>query len=384
MLLSLSPARPGLGVIAASLLFTLIATTAGGISGAAASDKAPEAAAIATVLVGNNEIHATATGPPRAGSELQVDTDSLFHIGSNTKAMTATMLAMLVEEGLLGWETTVSDVWPGQVEEMHEEMRDVSLHELLTHRSGIRAFTDGRDWRHVPELEGDERSRRIAFSLWLLGQEPEVRRGLYHYSNAGYSVASAMVEELSGQSWQELMQERIFDPLGMHVQVGWPLDHGQDEPVGYMRRFGLPLPYGRKQGYSLPAEIAPAGDLSMSMPDYGKFLQLHLDGLTGDPRLLSAESFAFLHEPVGHYACGWIVLDRESILDDEALAGRVSSHDGSAGTFYIHAELDQSRQIAAAAVINIGGDKSRELTEGLVQELLRQDEAAIDSAALNP
>src|SRR5690606_40293924 len=119
----------------------------------------------------------------------------------------------------------------------------------------------------------------------------------------GYAVASAMLEELSGIGWEELMQLRLFEPLGMQVQFGWPLEHDAAQPQGYLRKLGLLMPYGSEQGYDLPQQIAPAGDLSMPLGDYAKFLKLHMDGLAGEPRLLSAETFAFLHEPVGHYAC---------------------------------------------------------------------------------
>src|SRR5690606_26707201 len=128
----------------------------------------------------------------------------------------------------------------------------------------------------------------------------------------------------------------------------------------------LVIPYGRQQGYAMPPEIAPAGDLSMPLGEYAKFLQLHIDGLSGSPRLLSADSFAFLHEPSGHYACGWIVLERDVDSPSGPLHERISTHDGSAGSFYIHTVLSHQRHAAAAAVVNCGSDGARKLTTRMV------------------
>ncbi|MCB1187102.1 beta-lactamase family protein [bacterium] len=326
--------------------------------------------AIGSLLLANGTQEITVKGPLATDKLVPATADSYFHIGSNTKAMTATMIATLVEEGLLDWDTTVSEVWPEQSATFNEAMRDASLHELLTHRSGIQAFTAGSEWKSVPEREGGSRERRLSFAQWLLAQEPAGRRGLYLYSNAGYCVASAMAEERSGQSWEELMQQRLFDPLGMQVQLGWPLDHDAAEPTGYTIRGSKVFPYGRLQGYSMPPEIAPAGDLSMPLGEYAKFLQLHIDGLSGSPSLLSADSFAFLHEPSGHYACGWIVLERDVETPQGPLHERISTHDGSAGTFYIHTVLSHTRHCAAAAVVNCGDDGARKLTTRMVDEQL--------------
>ncbi len=346
------------------LLLTLLLP----LSCPAEADKAVESLARGTLLVDNTGVHVSVEGPLSKDAEEQADADSYFHIGSNTKAMTATMIAMLVEEGLLDWDTTVSEVWPQAAPSFDEAMRDVTLHALLTHRSGIRAFTAGRDWQSVPERSGDGRQRRIEFSRWLLAQAPAGQRGLYLYSNAGYCVASAMVEELSGNSWEQMLRERLFGPLGMEVQFGWPLDHDSMQPQGYLRSAGVLRPFGRSEGYSLPVEIAPAGDLSMPLGEYAKFLRLHLDGLGGEARLLTEESFAFLHEPVGHYACGWIVLDRDRETEEGVVTQRISSHDGSAGSFYLHTELNPAAGYAVAAVVNAGGDASRGLTESLAAD----------------
>ncbi|MCB1217081.1 beta-lactamase family protein [bacterium] len=310
--------------------------------------------------------------------------DSFFHIGSNTKAMTATMLAMLVEEGLLDWDSTVAEVWPEQAADFDEQMRDVTLQDLLTHRSGMQAFTDGAEWKAVPARRGDARQRRREFSHWLLGQPPKLRRGKYLYSNADYGVASAMAEERSGQSWEQLMQERLFGPLGMDVQFGWPLDRDSAQPTGYYSGKGQLRAYGRAQGYVLPVEIAAAADLSMPLGEYAKFLRLHLDGLSGSPRLLSAESFAHLHEPAGHYACGWIVLDRDIETPQGSSTERISTHNGSTRTFYIHALINQTRGIAGAAVVNCGGDAARELTTTLVDGLLGGEDQTGSVQAAQP
>jgi CubicO group peptidase (beta-lactamase class C family) len=334
----------------------------------AAQDAGSAALARASVLVDAAGVHPEASGSGRLDGSMPVSEDSCFHIGSNTKAMTATLLAMLVEDELLDWDTTVAEVWPAESVAMHADNRSITLHELLTHRAGIQPFTAGTEWQGLPELTGDNVQQRRDFSLLLLGNAPASARGEFVYSNAGYGIASAMAEELTGESWEGLMTTHLFEPLEMRVHVGWPLDLGAEQPMGYLAEDSGLRPFGDAQGYRLAPAIASAGDLCMPIADYGKFLQLHLQGLAAGSPLLSQAGFAKLHEPLGNYACGWIIVERNG---DE-----VSTHDGSAGSFYMRGAINRTKQYAVAAVVNSGGDKATALVQSMIEECLAESSSA--------
>lgn len=116
--------------------------------------------------------------------------------------------------------------------------------------------------------------------------------------------------------------------------------------------------------------MAPAGDLSISMPDYGLFLQLHLKGMLGIASELSGftvspELIALLHKPSGDYACGW-----GSSGEGEL---RRSVHDGSAGTFYCTTTICPDKRRAVCVVTNAATDSASRAVHALTEVLLAAD-----------
>src|SRR5690606_3654788 len=112
---------------------------------------APALAGAIVDLEGNTTLGAT--GTRRAGHEEPVTTGDLWHLGSCTKAMTATLIARLVERGDLEWTTTLADAFPDFALSMHPDWREVTIEQLLANRGGAPANLDadglwGRLWRH--------------------------------------------------------------------------------------------------------------------------------------------------------------------------------------------------------------------------------------------
>lgn len=275
-------------------------------------------------MVGDELRAVAAVGVRRFGDEATVGVDDAFHIGSVTKAMTATMLARLIEAGTLDWETTVGEALDGVP--MLDVYRSVTLHQLLRHRGGLIAATGfgPEEMARWTALEGDETAQRAAFVAHALQQEPVADPGTQTlYSNAGYTVAAHIAERRSGKSWSALMREQLFAPLGLKsAGFGWP------ERVSGHR--GAPdnwAPIGETQ-YPLGEFIDPAGDLHMHVADLARFARAHLVGLGGGEGLLKPETFRKLHTPPDDdpYACGWIVSEVEG--------KPLHWHNGSVGTFY--------------------------------------------------
>jgi CubicO group peptidase (beta-lactamase class C family) len=312
--------------------------------------------AVAVVIVrGDSAPDIAVRGVRRAAGADTVSPRDRFHLGSNTKAITATLAAILVHDGLLSWDLTLGAAFPDDSAQMDIGYRRVTLRQLLAHEGGAPEFTSPEELTSAPAFSGDARTQRRQFARWLTQRSPASRVGAFSYSNAGYGLAAAMLEARAGRDWESLLRERLFRPLGISddaVSVGWPGLAGAGEPWGHVGESGRWSEHAPTDGriVSLPPIIAPAGDLSMRPDAYARFLQLHLRGLAGRDDVLPAAAIRALHpaRPAGAYAFGWIAARLGS---DTAFA-----HEGSAGTFHAITVLVPQRNAAVLVVTNAGGD----------------------------
>ncbi|MGB9666668.1 MAG: serine hydrolase domain-containing protein [Candidatus Cryosericum sp.] len=303
----------------------------------------------ACVIRADGIVDTAVTGVRKVGGTEAVTTSDLFHLGSMTKAMTATMLATLVQQGRLSWDMTMVQAFPSWASVMDSRYRDVTLEQLLTHTSGLPRYTTDPEWVSIPPFTGTPAQQRQAFARMLLTKPPIGPAGIYRYSNAGYAVAAAIAERATGQSWEQLMQERVFGPLGMHAAYGWPLLSGTDEPWGHHIKDGVVTPHDPADGYKVPTVLAPAGDVSMSILDYSRFARLQLAGLEGkDGAILSSAMIKRLHQPVLAYSCGW----HEEPVDSV----QTSWHRGTCDTFDTFVFLQPARNIGVILFTNADGD----------------------------
>src|SRR5712691_3048509 len=225
--------------------------------------------AIAAVVIRAESLEAIgAVGVRRLGGSANVTVDDRFHIGSNTKAMTATMLATLVEDGTLDWGTTPVDAMPEVVATIHPDHVGITLTQLLQHRAGIEPLTS---FSEVPPLPGSPTQQRRLGSALLLELPPPVPVGTYLYSNGDYGIAAAMAEARTGKSWEELLQTRLLQPLGIHATVGWPAADDPNQPWGHDDAGSTFVPHEPDLAVDtlrMPPAIAPVGELSLSVRDY--------------------------------------------------------------------------------------------------------------------
>jgi D-alanyl-D-alanine carboxypeptidase len=299
--------------------------------------------------------------------EKLIETD-LLHIGSNGKAMTATMVAVLVERGLLSWDSTPADIYSEIKAEISPEFRSVTLRQLLCHSAGILGFTDEQEFKDIPELRGDLIQQRLEFTKWILAQKPVYEPGTFHYSNAGYVIAASMAETVTHKSWELLMNELLFQPLGIEARFGWPAENISGQPWGHTEVDGKLRPISPEE-YLIPEWLSPTGNVSVSVPDYLKFLRCHLQGLKGRSPLLSKETFTLLHKvseaegPAGvGVACGWGIKELNGIT--------CHVHSGSGGTFFACAALAPEMDFGAAVVCNAGNAAAEEVCAKLLKTLL--------------
>lgn len=282
-----------------------------------------------------------------------VGAGDVFHVGSCTKAMTATLVGMLVEEGKLRWDMTLVEALPELAGQMHEAYRGVTIAQLLRHRGGVAGFTSGAAGENamLKGLEGDARAQRAEFVRRVLSAEPAQEPGQYVYSNGGYGILSAIIERVAGEAWEDVMRERLFGPLEMEsAGFGWPATGAHPEaPRGHYAdaRF-TDRPQTLNDSYTLPTALAAAGDVHCSSGDLAEFARMHLQGLRGGDGLLKSETIEELHRADGDYAAGWGVIGADG--------RRMSSHDGSAGTFYTRVTIlpDDGDGVVLVAQSNTG------------------------------
>jgi CubicO group peptidase (beta-lactamase class C family) len=221
----------------------------------------------------------------------------------------------------------------------------------VTHTSGLAGYTTDPEWASIPPFTGTPAQQRQAFARMLLTSPPAVRAGVYRYSNAGYAVAAAIAERVTGKTWEQLMQQRVFGPLKIRAAYGWPLLSGDDEPWGHRIKNGVVTPHNPSDNYRVPTVLAPAGDVSMSILDYSVFARLHLAGLENiDGSVLSAAGIQRLHQPVLAYSCGW----HEELIDGVP----TSWHRGTCDTFDTFVLLQPSRDIGVIVFTNADGDNT--------------------------
>jgi CubicO group peptidase (beta-lactamase class C family) len=296
------------------------------------------------------------SGERRIGKGDPITTTDRMHLGSLTKAITATVIGALAERHRLTLETTIGQVFPELSATMQPAYRDVSARQLLAHSSGVPPYRTREALQGLLALKGTNTEQRYAFLERVLAEPARFAPGTRHeYSNAGGAIAGAMAERIGGASYQQLVQELVFTPLRGHAAFGNPGLAATPQPWGHTRTIlGTVVEVSPADAvYTTPLAIEPAGDVSLSPQDFGRFLQLHLRGLRGRDDVLKATTVQDLHRkaapinPSLGFAMGWSVMPRDGVESHE--------HVGSYGTYVAYATIQASRVFAVGAFTNLGG-----------------------------
>lgn len=296
--------------------------------------------------------------------ETKAKTDDYFHLGSNTKAITGFIAAYLVENNKIQWNTRFFDLFPELQEKGNPGYIKMTLEDLLSHRAKIRPYTSGAENIGLPKFEGDVSTRRKQFVAYVLSQKPVESEGeLFDYSNAGYSVATLMLEKVSGKTWEILVEEVLHKKLKLRYKLGWPNTNDPNQPWGHWIENGKLKPLPGDITYKL-SNIEPAGDISMPLMDYARFIQLNLQGLLGKNNLLKTATYEYLHYGRKEYAIGW-----GNVNED---LKQTSSHAGSAGTFYCVTFIDKKNKFAYVIAANAATAKAQKMIRDLAKQITRK------------
>ena len=312
-----------------------------------------------------------ATGVRELGSAERVTTDDRWHLGSCTKSMTATLAGMLVDEGKLHWSSTIAEIFPELEDSMRPAWRSVTLEQLLTHRSGAPEHPPVDVWAEALRRKGTPTEQRLAILRGMVCEPPEEPRGKkFIYSNEGYAIAGAMIERVTGCAWEDLMRQRLFEPLGMKsAGFGEPASPGKvDQPWGHLGQLGELRPVAPGPMADNPPAIGPAATVHASLADFARYASWHSDWEHAEPRLLTEETFARLHKriPGQDYAMGWLVEDRDWG------GGDVLWHTGSNAMFYAVMWVAPEKETVFVAATNAAHEEADDACNEAVVTLIRQ------------
>lgn len=260
-----------------------------------------------------------------------------FHIGSNTKAMTAFIIAKYVEKGKLKWTTKFFDIFPEWKQKSNPAYYNITLQDLLSHRAMIQPF-QGENDPTIPEFKGTKQQKRKQFGKFVLTLEPVKPDSLHPfvYSNADYTLATLMLEKVTKMSWEQLVDKVFNKDLKLNVKFSWPENQIKKDTWGHSFENGKLIPIPSNTDYHLDY-TEPAGDLNITLKDYIKFIQLNIQGLEGHNNYLKASSYHFIHQGIKGYSLGWF-----NIYED---GKSFSTHSGTAGTYYSLVQIDRKRYI---------------------------------------
>jgi CubicO group peptidase (beta-lactamase class C family) len=303
-----------------------------------------------------------AVGVRKRGTDIPVTLDDEWHLGSDGKAMTSTLIARLVEQNRLKWDTSLAQYFPEFATTMHAGFREITLLHLLSHRAGLPGG-------NVRGYAGDDveglRERAVRSEL---AKAPTYAPGShYAYSNMGYIIAGAVAERITGRSWEDLMKTELFAPLQMKdAGFGGTGTSGQTDQPWPHTDDGEPTDFNGPAVDNVPI-LGPAGRVHCSMQAWATFIADQLRGARGETSFLTADSYRRLHSPPygGDYALGWKVLERHWG------GGKVLHHTGDNEMNRANVWVAPQRNFAILVCVNQGGQRSFEATDAAVEALIK-------------
>lgn len=314
----------------------------------------------AALVQKDGDIVAGALSGVRAlGQPTRIDWQDQWHIGSDTKAFTATLILSLSEQGKIRIDETLEAALPQLAPRMNPAYRKVTIKQLLSHASGLPPLTDDKD---LPEFlsaisgSTDPVQQRAAAAAHYLAQPPATTIGAFSYSNLGYIIAGSIAEAKTGTRWEDLVRTRIFARLGMD-KAGFGLPgtpNAVDQPHGHKETpQGLVALDPSDPAADNPVAIAPAGSINVTLGNWMLFAQDQLDGVNGHGKLLTPESYRLMHTPAaGPYALGWGVKPGP---DGVPL---LITHTGSNGYWIADIRIMPKKNLIVLFVANAGNENA--------------------------
>jgi len=315
---------------------------------------------MALAVVTDNGIKwAGVAGVRKRGTEVSVGLNDQWHLGPDGKMMTGVLVARLVERGQLRWDTTLGEVFPDMDSIMNPVFQKVTLLQLLSHHARMptnftAALYPGQDVE----------AQRLRVVREALSQPPGTD-GVY--GDLGYIVAGAVVEKITGKSWERAIADEVFNPLQMKSAgfggVGTP---GQTDQPWPHTADGQPAVQNGPDSDNLPV-FGPAGRIHCSLQDWAIFIQDQLRGARGEPGFLQPDSYQRLQTPPfgGNLALGWMILQRNWT------GGRALNHGGRTAISLSNVWIAPGKNIAILICVNQGGPIAFDGSDEAVRQVIK-------------
>lgn len=286
------------------------------------------------------------------GTNKKVDENTLFGIGSNTKAFTATALALLDAEKKLSLDDKVQKWLPGFTLYDPWVAKEATVRDLLCHRLGFETF-QGDFMYFDSDLSKEEVRQKFGMVKPLYGF-----RSRWGYTNAAFLTAGEIIPKATGKSWSEFLKERIFTPLGMSRSLTTTNEMNAATNIcaahtvvdGVVKK----IPYGRLDN------MAPAGAIFSSIMDLSKWVTMQLNaGKVDDKVVIPAGAIAQTRTPQsilgngGHpynkahfalYGLGWFL--------EEYSGRKIVSHTGGVNGFVTSVCLVPEEKLGIVVLTN--------------------------------
>lgn len=307
-----------------------------------------------TVTSGGESLYQAALGETHGRP---ISPRSPFVIGSISKSFTALAVMMLVEEGRVDLDAPVTDYLPRIALRQEEGWGAVTVRHLLNQTSGIP--TEAGFLRLGDQVTPDQVTIAEVRAVSDVGRS-------HLYSSLNYSLLGLLVEAAAGEPYEQFIQARIFDPLGMTDSY---LDRRSAEAgglvTGHQFWFGIALP---KAEPAYERRAIPSGFIVSSAEDMGRYLGMLLtEGRTGDRTLLSPESVERLHAAWDGGAVGYGMGWKRGIVDGRP----VLSHGGLTGSYSSQMVLLPEQDVAFAVLTNVNSSLAGSGVDALTDILLR-------------
>jgi CubicO group peptidase (beta-lactamase class C family) len=322
------------------------------------------------------------------GKEIPVTINDRFHLGSGTKAMTATLAGMLVDARKLRWSSTIGEVLGTDVQGINQKLAAVTLEQLLSHSGGIPSDNEeiAKLYTSPDAYDYNLHTQRLRILEAWRDHDPKTPSGSpFQYSNLGYIIAGTIIETAAGVPWEQLMYTRIYEPLGLRTAgLGAQATLGlYDAAVGHRvdeQGKVTPVPWG--PAADNPIVVGPAGIAHMSILDFARWAAWNAGQGKRGPTLVKPETLAVIHQAhvasfqmenakpgmptSGAYALGW------GILKFDWTAKPVLTHDGSNQMNFATILVDTDNDIAIVVTTNFPGDKAKSALLAVTEQLYKQ------------
>jgi len=257
-------------------------------------------------------------GYANASTKTEVDKNTIFGIASCSKAFTAACIAILVDEGKLDWKSHVSDILP------HFQLYDpyitqqLTVEDLLCHRSGYETFDGDLLWY------GTNYSREEVISRFRYRENPYSFREQFGYSNLMFIIAGEVIQEVSGMRWEDFVKEKIFVPLGMMSST--------TANAGFDANMNIAWPHldGEVMDFINYNNSGPAASINSTVMDLLKWIELMLNkGAFEDASIFTKSQYYKLVSPhtilnagraekvdgrhFSSYGLGWFLYDYQGM-----------------------------------------------------------------------